>query len=294
MLQKIKFNLLLKSNRPDNYSRNILQSSLIQDALGHELIIPEKNLTNPFIFSCFALSQDGKLCYPDTQSGLDIAKCNHQATSEEKTGDLFWLMMARAISDGIILSSNIFKKHSTRKKPTIKFEELIQERIKNNKPAKITPIIFCRNLNEIDFEHEMLADITQPFIIFYSNKNTQSIESSMWNSQKLSDFNNTSNKIKHLIFLDLNFSVVFNKLNNCGYGVILNESPYFHHKLLEAKLLNEIWLNYSCVYIGGNSFNLGSHQTSFTTNNHPESKILDLYNIDYHFLYSRQLISYAN
>lgn len=294
MLTMIKFNQLLESSKPDNYSKNSLKSNLIKNTLGHDLIVPKETSNSPFIFSCFALSQDGKLCYPDKQSGLYIAKSNQHATLDEKNGDLFWLMMARAISDAIILSSNIFKKYSTRKKPTIMIEELILDRINNNKPAQITPIIFCRNLAEIDFEHEMLTDINQPFIIFHIDKITNTSQLSNWTAQNLSECNNTTNNIKHLIFIDLDFSQIFSKLNNLGYKVILNESAYFHHKLLQEKLLNEVWLNYSCVYIGGNALSLGNNQDSFITNNHPESRILNLYNINYHFLYTRQLIIYEN
>lgn len=290
----IKFNLLLENEKLKTYPRIALQSDAIKKSFGHGLMLPSTSTDKPFIFSCFALSLDGKICYPDTHTGLDIARANKHANLTEKQADWFFLMMARSISDAIIFSSNIFKKKSNRNKPSIAIKDFQNDRKLNNKPQNITPIIFCRNINTIDFHHEMLQNENQPFFIFHNKKDLNLDNLPSWNQQSLSNFNNTTQKIKHLLYLDIPFSDIFSKLNSCGYEIILNESSFFHHKLLEEKLLNEFWLNYSCSYIGGNALSLGKEQTSFTTTNHPDTEILALYNINYNFLYSRQLIRYDN
>lgn len=293
MHTEIKFNLLLQNVALKAYPKLSLQSKLIKQCLGHDLMLPEWHSTTPFIFSCFALSTDGKICYPDTLSGLDIAMANNHASTTEKQADWFYLMMARSISDAVIFSSNIFKKNSTRNKPTLAIAALKNDRITNNKPANLTPIIFCRDPSTIDFAHEMLRDENQPFLILHEHDGFDSTNFTGWNQQNISTFSNKSPKIKHLLYLDIPFTKIFNKLHSWGYLVILNESPFFHHKLLEEQILNEFWLNYSCSYIGGNALSLGNGQKSFTRTNHPDTEILALYHINYNFLYSRQLVKYA-
>ena len=294
MQTAIKFNLLLHNDILKTYPKLSLPSNLIRQCLGHDLMLPQKHGSASFIFSCFALSIDGKICYPDSSSGLDIAQANNYATDQEKSADWFSLMVARGISDAVIFSSNIFKIDANRKKPTLSIEALKIDRISNHKLAKLTPIIFCRDLNTIDFAHEMLVDATQPFFILHQQHNFNQEVRDGWNQQNISEFSNTSHKIKHLLYIDIPFTAIWDKLNSSGYHVILNESPFFHHKLLEEQLLAEIWLNYSCSYIGGNALSLGCTQKSFTRTNHPDTEILALYNINYNFLYSRQLVKYAS
>lgn len=294
MQPDIKFNLLLQNDLLKSYHRLALQSNTIKNAFGHDIMLPQKHSSIPFIFSCFALSIDGKLCYPDTSTGLDIALANKNASTEERMADWLSLMVARSISDLVILSSNIFKKNSNRKSPTLAINDLKADRITNNKLDKITPIIFCRDLNSLDFAHEMFLDSSQPFLILHQQKDLTLKQMSSWNQQNISTFKRDATKIKHLLYIDRAFTEIFKLLNSCGYNVILNESPFFHHKLLEEQLLNELWLNYSCSYIGGHALSLGDKQRSFTTKNHPDTEILALYNINYNFLYSRQLIKYTS
>jgi hypothetical protein len=287
MQPPIKLNLLLQNAKLNNYTHIPFKSKFITQIFGEHIRLPENTSSYSFIFSCFALSIDGKLCYPDTLSGLDIALSNKLASPMEKYADWLCLLLARTISDAVIFSSNIFKKSSKRKKPSLAVTELQKNQ---NKKSKTTLLIFCRDLNTIDFTHDMLKDMMQPVVIFYTGGDLPSLHS--WSTYKLSEFKLDNKQIKYLVYLDMEFSYVFSKLYSFGYKIILNESPYFHHKLLEEELLAEIWLNYSCSYIGGNNSSLGQNQIQFNSQNHPDTEILALYNIDYHFLYSRQLVHY--
>jgi riboflavin biosynthesis pyrimidine reductase len=294
MQTKIKLNCLLKNPKLNKYKRISIVSEIAQVLFGSDIHLPNSTKPLPFIFSCFALSIDGKLCYPDTLSGLDIAKANNNATDTERYIDLITLMFARTMSDAVIFSSNIFKKDSIRKKPSISIPELLDDRIKNSKKVNLTPIIFCRDLNSIDFNHSMMTDNDQEFFIFHYQPSLDLNIPDTFSIQNLSTFKKSETKRKYVVYIDDNFNQIFKVLYNIGISTILNESPYYHHKLLEEKLLNEIWLNYACSYIGGNVISLGDNQTSFETKNHPDTEILSLYHSGYNFLYSRQEIKYAN
>jgi hypothetical protein len=103
--------------------------------------------------------------------------------------------------------------------------------------------------------------------------------------------NKTELGFKNLIIVD-NWKKLISNLKQIGFNIILNESPYFHHELLQLKLLNELWLNYSGSYIGGNLIGLGNSQAPFTSKNHPDCEILTLHSLGYNFIYTRQKILY--
>lgn len=294
MSNQIKYNLLLKNPILDSYKNMPLPSEFIVNSLGIEIALPTKLSNSPFLFSCFALSLDGKLCYPDTLNGFDIASANHHATNNERYADWLYLMFARSISDAIILGSNGFKKNATHHTLEMPIAELAAARAKNSQPQNPWSIIFCRDLATLDLEHEVFTNDNFPCLICTSEQGFTSSIPKYWNQQKLSLLTKHSDlKTKNIAFIDIDLPSIFKNFKNLGFNVILNESPFWHHKFLQNKLLNEIWLNYACSYIGGSIISLGNTQQSFESKNHPDTEILTLHHLDYHFLYSRQLVKYA-
>lgn len=247
----------------------------------------------PFIFSCYALSVDGKLCYPDIKSGFYIASCNYHALEIEKDADLFILMLARTISDAVIIGTNSLRYESDDFLPDIPDTKLCELRAKYTNFKSPVTFVICRDLNNINFENKLFNNNQHQVVICCADNNAnltklpnfyKQVDLSNWTSKE--DLSN-----KNLILIDAWDKLIF-KLHKVGFNIILNESPYFHHKLLELKLLDEIWINYSGSYIGGNSNSLGSRQNPFTSENHPDCEILTLHSLGYNFLYTRQKILY--
>lgn len=282
-LQLLLENPLLNNYLPCNHVG-------IDEIFDSKFKIP-KATTNPFIFSCFALSIDGKLCYPDKPSGFNVAAMNHNATQDERSADLYCLMLGRSISDAIIIGTNSINLEGSHYTPEISVPELQQFRIYNQKPVHPWTIIICRNLNKIDFSQKLFIDPRFSVMICTTDIN-QPIPHN-WTHHKASELNSKEQLTnKNIVEIGNNIEEIVQRLKLLDFKIILNESPYFHHSLLERKLLNEIWLNYSCSYIGGKATSLGDKQTSFTTMNHPDTEILTLHHLDYNFLYSRQRVLY--
>lgn len=292
MTDLIKLKLLLKNPLIDNYSVTPWHNSYINECLGYTFTLPEKasSTTNnlPFIFSCFALSLDGKLHYPDNLSGFSIASANHHATNDERIADLHYLMLARSISDAIIIGATSLKQEKSSYTPNITIPEL--SNLDDNQ-SRFT-IIICRNLNSLDLSQELFKNPDFPIMICCFEA-IDHISRDGYTSHKLSELKSRNQlSIKNIITLDADTKTLCQKLKLLGFNIILNESPFFQHSLLEHKLLDEIWLNYSCSYIGGSITSLGNKQNSFTSTNHPDTEILTLHHLDYHFLYSRQRVLY--
>lgn len=257
--------------------------------ISYGIKLPKLKPDLPFIFSCFALSIDGKLCYPDNKSGFTIAKFNQNATDTEKYADWWTLNLARSISDAIIIGTNSLKLEHGEYIPVITETILKQSRVINNLHQIPTTIVMCRDLNNINFDDLVLKSDEYPVIILCDQINHDIPHSFIINTTD--NIQNISNK-QILINNGYNLNQIFKKLYQLGFKRILNESPYYHHQLLKEQLLDEFWLNYSLVYIGGNITTLGQNQDSFTSHNHPEFKLLLLEHIDSNFLFTRQKVIY--
>lgn len=282
-----KFNLLLLNPKVLEYTIKIpFINNRINELLGYNLKLPVKN-DYPFLFSCFVLSLDGKLCYPDSPSGFTIAKSNHHASIMEKNADWFTLILARSISDAVIVGSNSLKLENGRYLPIINIPSLLS--VRQSKP--LWTIIICRNFNNLDLTERIFVDNDYPLLICCLDANIPTNTNfCIFQSSKLNSRNQL--KIKNILIYKPEIDNLYLKLKELEFNIILNESPYIHHDLLEKKLLDEIWLNYSFSYIGGNLTSLGQKQKAFSSTNHPDCEILTLHNINYHFLYSRQKVLY--
>lgn len=294
----IKLNLLLSNPIIQTYSHAPLNSQILNECLGLNLTIP--NIVDiPFLFSCFALSIDGKLCYRNNPSGFSIASSNHHATDTERKADLQTLMIARSMSNAVILGSDSL--HSEKKTyiSEITIPELSNLRTSNKSLSKnLWNILICRNLGKIDGSYSLFNDTKTPLIICCFNQ-VNSIPDNLSNLDnfdifkvlKLSNLDSIKQLgLKNILEVDVGTKKMFQIFKQIGFNIILNESPFFHHLLLEKKLLHEIWLNYACSYIGGNINSLGYKQSSFSTTNHPDTEILTLHHLNYNFLYSRQRV----
>ena len=62
-----------------------------------------------------------------------------------------------------------------------------------------------------------------------------------YNVSELADKNQL--KIKNIVYIDTNFQTMFAKFKNIGFAVILNESPFAHHRLLEEYMKYYHYLN---------------------------------------------------
>ena len=285
-----KFKLLI-NNPILSVGYTPVKSDYLYQCLSSYLYLP-KITNHPFIFSCFALSIDGKLNYPDLnlKSGFAIAEYNLAASEDERYADWWILQLARSISDAVIIGSNSLNIEKNDYTAQINIPELEQLRTELNKPQNLLHIIISRNCNKIDFANELLCqDNNIPLIIF-----TQQAPKLLPQHFIVSNIKELNLANKKQIILDntLDLNKLIQKLDQSGVQTILNESPYYHHHLQQLQLLDEAWINQSGVYIGGNTSSLGQFNNSFAVNTHPHYTILTLHSLGYNFVYPRYKISY--
>lgn len=285
------FKLLLHNPILASYNNQLITSKLINQVLGYQFSLPEIT-KQPFIFGCFALSIDGKLCYMDNPSGFNIASCNKTASELERKADLDYLMLARTISDAVIIGTNSLNLEYGHYTTSITNPILALERVNLNKSSSPLAIIMCRNLDNINFSWRLFSDDEFEVIICCTKANIDLRHlPSNYKQLQLNSFDR-QNLTKKNIITGVNLSELLITLKQNDFNIILNESPYIHHLLLENKLLNELWLNYSNVYIGGNATSLGGDLAPFSSINHPETTLLTIHSLGYNFIYTRQVVNY--
>lgn len=286
-MPKLEFNLLIDNISKQNNYRAI-DNQAIWDILSCKLYLPILN-NQPYIFSCFATSVDGRLCYPDATSGFNIAQYNNQAMPMERYADWWNLSLGRAISDAVIIGSNSILGEDGKYIASVDIEELQNLRDSLGKPKELLHITITRDANKIDWQNEEIVNNPDlPLIIFSTN--TPDVLPK--NIIQTDEFN--SKLIKQIVVdAELDLMTLINDLYQSGFKTLLNESPYYHHYLQEHKLLNEAWLNTSGIYIGGTVASLGLNNQAFSTSYHPHYTILTLHNIAHNFLYTRYKIIYS-
>ena len=82
-------------------------------------------------------------------------------------------------------------------------------------------------------------------------------------------------------------------LRAMGMEKVLIESPTYCHHLMKEGLLDEIFINTSCVFVGGKATSIGSNSQSFTSVEHPHSEIVTMHMHSPHFVYTRYKMIYG-
>lgn len=274
---------LIINNQDLSTNGTEISSSYLSQILGYNLSLPDR-----YIYSCFALSVDGKLRTQDDSSGYIIAHGNHKATLIERQTDYWYLNLARALADAVIVGSGILASEpSSDYLASVTIDELAILRNSLGKPQYPLHIIITRDMSKLNWPDELiLQDNIYPVLIISSVGKAPSYFGKLLSDQLI--YQNKS----YIVLEELDVVVINNYLQSNHLHNILIESPYYHHKFIEASLLHEAWLNYSGIYIGGQQTNLGSGANSLSSDNLAYYTIITMHCIGYNFLYGRYSVSY--
>lgn len=284
---QLQFNTLLCNPILDSENYYSIKNQSVDNVLATEFRLPRIN-DKAFIFSCFALSTDGRLCYPDLPSGFAIAKHNLLASSMERYADWWNLSLGRAIADAVIIGSNSLRYENGHYQAYIDIPELLNLREQLAKPKDLLHVVVCRDSSQIDWTNEAVYKNQQLPIVIFTKQLPEVIPDGFVVTRHY-----LKNQHRQIIYDEaLDIARLCAELFAGGIKTILNESPYYHHELQKLCLLDEAWLNTSGVQIGGETANLGRVNQAFTAQNHPHLTVLTLQNIGYSFLYTRYKISY--
>jgi riboflavin biosynthesis pyrimidine reductase len=293
-------------------ARSLTKAALSKVSLAyHDLYFPAPPEDRPYTFSSMVLSLDGKMAFQDNPQGPVVASAN----SIDREGGLtdFWILnVLRAHADAIIVGAKTLKSE-----PDVVFScfdaDLVAERKTNLGKKEENPlnVIVSMDGTDIPFDHSLFSvkDINaliatshqggqfliqkypdDALLIGPFNSNTE-VNSDLIHDQIKSGFQNGKKVILMTGEVLPDAKVFLYILRKIGITNLLIESPTYTWLLMQQQMLDEFFLNYSSLFIGGPI--TPGYANGFSYLDHPHSKFLIIAMHQNSFLFTRQKVVYG-
>lgn len=304
---KIKLEKIFENDMVKNFPNKGLQTKDAVDVFG-ELRFPELPGDRAYTMASFVTSIDGKIAFEDNPAGPIVAKAN-ALDSDGADADFWVLNLMRANCDAVFAGAG-----SMQKEPDgliCIFDRGLEEmRVKNGLPPAPWVIICSLDGRDIPFEDTLIKN--QPVMFNTSPQGLKEIKKGLkqdhyvigpYNSvEKIEEekiagefAENKHEKIPVIVTgqkAETNSRVLLRILKVLGMDKAMVESPSYCHSLLGDHLLDEMTLNYSCLYIGGTAVGLGNGMEPYTSRDHPHSEMLSVHMHSPSFFYFRHKFVY--
>ncbi len=208
------------------------------------------------------------------------------------------LNLLRSVSDAVLMGSKTISREQELT-GHIFDPDLVDSRVKKGKPPVPLHIIVTGSGNNFPVKHKILTNPDIPVLIITSKKGknvlTDTLESNFLDLNSSTGFCLTDN-IKAVISIEkkgkIDLMQVLSFLKKQGIDTIMIESPQFLVSLMKEGLLDELYLNTSSIFIGGDALSLGRNMPSFPFNNHPAGKVISIHSHSDYFFYTRYKMEY--
>ena len=291
-----------------------------------DLRLPPLPENRVYTMASFVTSIDGKVAFPDDTAGPIVAKAN--ALDPDGAEADFWVLnLFRANADIIIGGAGTLHEEPDGI-ACIFDQDLENERTAQGMPALPWVMICSLDGTDIPFHDTLFTN--QPFIIHTSPAGIEPVKQGIKTDhfivgpyERVEDVLADKEQISaafqdafqgpfHGSFQDpsqkpgdswapviitgkgntTNPGAALAVLKVMGFNRALVESPSYCHVLMGEGLLDEITLNYSCVYIGGTAVGLGNGLTPYTAKKHPHTEMLSIHMHSPSFFYFRHKLRY--
>ena len=295
---KIKLNRIYKSNNPEVLTGISHTNAKIQQVYG-EFLFPELPKNRTYTLGSFVQSIDGKIAFPESPDGTLVAKGNRK----DPNGALadYWILnLLRTVSDAVLIGSRTIARESELT-GHIFDPDLIDYRIKCGKPEVPLHIIVTGTGIDFPLNHKIIKDPDIPVLIVTSNEGKSILAENL--DPDFIDLNHSAgfcltNTIKAVISIGENNSIdlaeLMTFLKKHGIDTMMIESPTFLVSLMQKGLLDELYLNTSSIFIGGDALSIGQNRPSFSLGNHPSGRVISIHTHSDYFFYVRYKMEYDN
>ncbi len=295
----------------------IRKSSSAQASLGkvkaayHDLYFPEPPEDRPYTFASIVLSIDGKMAFPDNPQGPVVAKAN-RFDPEGALADFWILNLLRAHADAIIVGAKILQVE-----PDAIFachdKVLLEERrtVLGKTPEVPLTVITSLDGTDVPFNHTIFSVDEERVMIntcrmggdYLNNQYPQDVEL-IGPFMEKKEVDGTVLKDQIQSALDAGKKPILMTgdatpdermllycLRKIGIRHLEVESPTYMWLLMNHAMLDEFFVNYSPLFIGGPI--TPGYGLAFTERQHPHAKFLVIAMHNNRFLYTRQKLIYG-
>ena len=260
-------------------------------------------------FASFVTSIDGKIAFLDNPAGPVIAQSN--ALDPDGADADFWILNLMRASADVVVGGAV----TLQKEPdglVCLFDQGLEDaRVQAGKPKAPWFMVCSLDGTDIPFGDTLLAN--QPVIFNTSPAGLKHIERNIRNDYYVvgpyvnadaidaaavaEDFRKQAATKAPVIVTGEGSRpdslAVVRILRLMGMERALIESPSMCHSFMMDGLLDEMTLNYSCIYVGGGAVGLGNGMKPFTSTNHPHTEMLSIHSHSPSFFYFRHRILYG-
>lgn len=295
-----------ESEAMNNFTVKNIHCDKIQEVYG-EMKFEKLHEDRPYTFTSLVTSLDGRIAFSDAPQGPLISRENKYGQNGAMA-DWWILNLLRTVSDGIMVGAGTMNAEADFT-GHIFDQELEDARI----AAGVNPvpwnIITSLDGTDIPFEHRMFKEKELPLMISTSVKGLSVVEAHIKNeyivigplaskeevtAEHVEAMKNAEGKVIVIATGDAfpDSHVAFYLLKQFGIDRLLVETPSYMHYLVGEKLMDELFFNYSCLYIGGKALTIGQFGKEFTSKDHPHTRMLSIHSSSDHFFYFRHQLIY--
>lgn len=270
------------------------------------LTFPEPSARRPYLYTSLVTSIDGKIAFSDAPQGPLIARKNF-CDPDGAAADWWLLNLLRAAADGIIVGTG-----TLRAEPDftghVFDEQLVQQRAEQGKPLVPWNIVSSLDGTDIPYQHLLFSCGQIPVMISTSRQALPEIEKGFGDRYQVLDCESEQAVQQAAARMRENPDVpgwvivsgqkapdsalLLLFLRQCGLERVLVETPSYMHYLLSQQMMDELFFNYSCLYVGGNALSIGKSGQEFTSRQHPHTRMLSIHAHSDHFFYFRHKLVY--
>lgn len=275
------------------------------------VVFPKPGSDRPYIVSSIVLSADGKMAFMDNQVGPLIAKLNEL----DPTGgaDDFWcLNMLRANSDGILVGARTLQNEPTYINNCMDISLFRQRQEVLGKPNQPCQVVVSLDATDIPYEHITFRVDTEErlkMLIATSVVGWENIQRDSHLKHCLVGPFTSRDQVDaaQLPAMDRDFDLVpvivtgqgaepdtellLYVLRKLGMEVVCAEAPSYCGHLMQHGCLDEYFINYSMLYVGGTMSPGAAFPKSWK--DHPHADLVSVGIHRQNFLFTRQKIRYG-
>ncbi len=304
---KIKLTPIISNTEKLGYSAEAFKCEKVEQVYG-KLLFGEKPAGRPMTYASYVMSVDGKIAFEDNKEGPLVAK-NNLLDPDGAFADFWMLNMLRGYCDGIIIGAGTLI-NEPEYSGSAYDSDIINARLEAGKEPAPWTIVITTSGKNIPYHNPVFKCKEVPILIATSPNGLANVKNEINRPYCVLDkpksagsevaFKKALNENKGKIFVlvtgsggETNAFELFTVLHIMGMERVLVESPAYCHHLMQQKLLDEIFITVSSVFVCGQAVGIGTNNKAFLSTDHPHCEIVSVHTHTSHFMYTRYRMIYG-
>lgn len=305
--QEIGLDKLIDHTQDLGYKEAVLACDQVSEIYG-DFLFPPLAMDRPYLYASYVMSIDGKIAFSDDERGPLIAK-NNYLDPLGATADFWVLNLLRASCDAIIIGAGTLSKEPDYSGSTYD-PTLLEARKEAKKPLAPWTVVVSRRGKDIPFKNPVFNNPDIPILIATTPAGLEAVKKDIdrpWYLLSQGDEALDEGQIKSRLEAhqgqvailvtggqgQMDDERLLQILRLMGIKKALVESPAYTHHLMEKHLLDEVFINTSCLFVGGKASSIGMNSPSFKSTDHPHARLVSMHTHDAHFFYVRYQMIYG-